>query len=722
MNGNAVDGASVPSSDQTGAFGSFTVVVCAYTEERLTLLEAAIQSVQQQSHPVRQLILVVDHSPALFAKAMATFGANVEVVANTHRKGLAGARNSGLALALGEIVAFLDDDAQAPIGWLAGLLGGYDSSDVAGVGGSVSPIWPDPGRPSWFPSSFDWVVGCSYSGLPTKPAVVRNPLGANMSFRRALLEEIGGFDEALGRKGRRPLGCEETELAIRLRQTHRDALVLYLPEIEVIHSVSVERTRISYFMRRCFFEGRSKAAIVARVGVADGLAAERTFIARNCSSTRMSDAPTGAGAPPSAQQVLASAAGIAAAGVGFVAGLVAEAPGLSARSGRGETGHWARGPDRAKPHVSNRRLNVAMVAPEALPGSGGIATHISEVAERLTNLGVEVTVATTGDVDCPAQCERQGVAILTFPRWRYPKDGFVSPLLLAELRQGGHDLVHVQGVHTLLAPAALLVGQRIGLPTVLSLHTGGHSSFVRHKLRPLQWAILTPVLRRTTAIVAVSEHEMKVFGRYLGQHRSKITLIPNGVAAREPRFMFEQPFEGSPLLVSVGRLERYKGHHKVIAALPAILGTAPEARLVIAGSGPYEMQLRRLARRLGVADRVSIKSYRDEQRPQLLALIASADVVTLLSTYEGHPLAVLEAIGLGRPIVVADSPGLTEIAEQGLAVMVPGRATADDTARCILGALSSMGRRASAVPPLPTWDDCARDLAEVYRRVVACGS
>ena len=77
------------------------------------------------------------------------------------------------------------------------------------------PRWPER-RPRWLPPEFDWVVGCSYRGLPETVSVVRNPIGASMSLRTSLALEAGGFDDAVGRVGTSPRGCEETELAIRL--------------------------------------------------------------------------------------------------------------------------------------------------------------------------------------------------------------------------------------------------------------------------------------------------------------------------------------------------------------------------------------------------------------------------------------------------------------------------------------------------------------------------
>lgn len=121
-------------------------------------------------------------------------------VENIESRGLSGARNSGVAVATGAIVAFLDDDAVAEPDWLERLAAHYADPNVIGVGGSVKTDWLH-GRPRCFPREFDWVVGCSYRGLPEATSRVRNPIGANMSFRAEVLHRTGGFTSGRDRQG-----------------------------------------------------------------------------------------------------------------------------------------------------------------------------------------------------------------------------------------------------------------------------------------------------------------------------------------------------------------------------------------------------------------------------------------------------------------------------------------------------------------------------------------
>ena len=178
------------------------------------------------------------------------------------------------ATATGEVLAFLDDDAVAEPDWLERLLAGYEDPRVLAVGGAVLPWWVA-GRPAAFPPEFDWVVGCTYRGMPDVPAPVRNLIGANMSFRRQLLERAGGFVDGIGRIGTKPVGCEETELCIRLGQLDPEGVILFDPSVAVRHVVTPDRTTLRYYARRCWSEGRSKALVAARVGSRDALSNER---------------------------------------------------------------------------------------------------------------------------------------------------------------------------------------------------------------------------------------------------------------------------------------------------------------------------------------------------------------------------------------------------------------------------------------------------------------
>ena len=257
---------------------SLTVVVCAYTAERWTLLSSCLSSLREQDPRPDQIVLVVDHNDELLARSRAAFGDEFEIIANQGRRGLSSARNTGVGVARGDIVAFVDDDATPQVGWSKRLMDAYDPT-TAGVGGSARPIW-ESGDPRWFPAEFLWVVGCTWAGQPRERSRVRNFIGANMSLRRSVLLEIGGFRDGIGRIGRNPVGGEETEICIRISQTWPTCALILEPSLVVDHSVPSQRASLSYFVHRCWAEGTSKALVSRSVGHRDGLAEERSHAAR----------------------------------------------------------------------------------------------------------------------------------------------------------------------------------------------------------------------------------------------------------------------------------------------------------------------------------------------------------------------------------------------------------------------------------------------------------
>ena len=247
-----------------------SVVICAYTEKRWHELVAAVASVQGQGTLPREIIIVVDHNPSLLERVRADLP-KVIAVANHESRGLGGTRNSGVALAKGSVIAFLDDDAIAAPAWLEQLWAGYKDANVAGVGGAIVPAWQG-GRPGWFPAEFDWVVGCTYRGMPETATPVRNLIGCNMSYRRDVFAAVGPF--------RLGYGCDETEFCIRILRHWPEKELLYQPEAKVYHQVTASRTTWRYFRSRCYFEGGSKAVVSWLQGSRKGLASERAYTLR----------------------------------------------------------------------------------------------------------------------------------------------------------------------------------------------------------------------------------------------------------------------------------------------------------------------------------------------------------------------------------------------------------------------------------------------------------
>jgi glycosyltransferase involved in cell wall biosynthesis/GT2 family glycosyltransferase len=690
---------SAPPDPGSSERPTISVVICAFTEDRLDALGEAIDSIGAQSVQPLETVLVIDHAPELLVEARRRWP-EIEVFANEEAQGLSGARNTGLAKSHGDVVAFIDDDAVAAPDWLERLTEAYGDRMVVGAGGTVRPRW-EAGRPGWFPEEFDWVVGCTHSGMPSRPEPVRNLVGANMSFRRDALTEVGGFSHDLGRIGTLPVGCEETDLCIRIARDRPGETILYDPAAGVEHSVPATRARFGYFTERCSAEGRSKAVLAAMVGSDAGLSSERSYV--------RSTLPRGflrgvgdvfRGKPAGLTRSAMIAIGLLTTAAGY-----ARARG-SSQSSVTDGGRSDRPPSSA--------LRVLMVTPRRPTEHGGVERHVMEVSRRIAAAGAEVEVL-CGDPEVHGVDTElhDGVEIHAVRAWPAKRDWYLAPRLWREIGRARPDLIHIQSYHTLIAPLAMLRALVLGIPYVVTFHGGGHSSGLRNRLRGVQLQLLRPLLSRARRLVAVARFEIDRYGRALGVPPERFVLIPNGtdIVVGE-----SGGGDGSATLATIGRLERYKGHHRVLAAFPDVLQSRPDARLLVVGKGPYESELRRQAEALGVGERVEFTSVTPGDPAAMGELLGQVGLVVLLSDFETHPLVALEAAAAHRRLLVADNGGLGELAEDGFASAIPVDEPPQAVAEAILRELDRPGP--TDAPPITSWDECAVALLELYRSIV----
>ena len=254
-------------------------------------------------------------------------------------------------------------------------------------------------------------------------------------------------------------------------------------------------------------------------------------------------------------------------------------------------------------------------------------------------------------------------------------------------------------------------------PYLVTLHTGGHSSSFRNRLRSLQWRALGPLLRGAAVVVAVSRFEQRLFQQACSIDAARFKIIPNGGDLPPTE---EQCSVVPGLIVSSGRLERYKGHDRAIRALPIVRRSIPNATLRILGSGPYESHLRSLVQSLGLQKFVTIEYVPLHDRPRMLMVLGRAAAIVALSEYEAHPVAVMEALTLGIPAVGLDTTGIGDLVEDGLVRGVPRNASPTTIARALVAALEC--QRVTGSAELPTWDTATLSLAHLYMFTVATAS
>jgi glycogen synthase len=393
-------------------------------------------------------------------------------------------------------------------------------------------------------------------------------------------------------------------------------------------------------------------------------------------------------------------------------------------------------------------MRIALVAARYSPFVGGIETHVHEVGTRMAALGHQVRVLTTDPSGAlPKEQIRDGLCIRRLKAWPKNRDFYFSPRLYSEIRDGGYDIVHFQGYNTFVPPIGMTAALLSKIPYVLTFHSGGHPSRLRNAVRGIQRQVLSPLVKRAAHLIGVSQYEAEFFREHMGLDASRLSVVPNGAELPPPSD--PRPAREPHLVLSIGRLERYKGHHRAIEAFPQLLKQIPDARLIIVGSGSYKGELQRLARNLtlsglpqlflpnpwgghtmleSVPATVSFVSIPTNERQRLTDLLYQAGLVVLLSDYEAHPVSVMEALSVGRPVLVTDTTGLREIAQKGWCRSVPLDADSPTIAAAMAAELHGFsaagkclgaGNCTSAVPvSLPNWDDCTRQLLNIYEGVV----
>ena len=215
-------------------------------------VDRALESLWRQTVQPDHVVVVVDHDDHLLewaADAWSTPGTagdmRVDVVANTRNPGHAGARDTGIQWAWGEIVAFLARDAVADPHWVETLLEDYADTDVAGVGGGALADWGTMSPPAWLPPAFGWAADCAHPRLPGDRSAPGDFTAANLSFRREVLVEIGGFTAARG----------VDRLCRLVQERFPRARLRYDDSLEVFQRMDDGERTFAHFRRRCFARG-----------------------------------------------------------------------------------------------------------------------------------------------------------------------------------------------------------------------------------------------------------------------------------------------------------------------------------------------------------------------------------------------------------------------------------------------------------------------------------
>lgn len=371
---------------------------------------------------------------------------------------------------------------------------------------------------------------------------------------------------------------------------------------------------------------------------------------------------------------------------------------------------------------------VALVASSFLPRAGGVEEHVLHVARRLHADGHRVAVwaVDQGDEDVPAALD--GVVPVRYLPTPLPARSVASLASFAAAapaawrawrsayRADRPDALHVH-CYGPQGPWAHALSRRTGTPLVVTGHgetfMDAHDAFGTSAL--LRGA-LTRSLAHAHAVTACSRYALADLEDRFGLAPGRGVVVPNGIDLDEPGGP-RPPWLPDRYVLAVGRVVRTKGFDLLVRAF-AGADLPPDVRLVIGGDGPELADLRALARREGVADRVVLPGRLS--RPQVVSAVAGALALVVPSRVEAFGIVVLEGWRAGVPVVVTSRGGPPEFVDDGrTGLLVDPEDTAalgrtvervvDDLA--LAHVLGDAGRaRAAAF----SWDRVARRYAELY--------
>ena len=362
-------------------------------------------------------------------------------------------------------------------------------------------------------------------------------------------------------------------------------------------------------------------------------------------------------------------------------------------------------------------MRIVQVVPFYHPQIGGVETHVRSLARGCAAAGDEVTVLTHQNGEISPDETIESVRVLRFPLSVHSTTYPFSIRLFSYLRQHAtdFDLVHSHSYHTLVGHAAI----RSRLPFVFTphYHGTGHTPF-RVLLHRLYRPSGSRQFRAADAIICVSDAERALVVKDFPDAAGKITTIPNGTSFKKLTTSQDGGRYDEPMVLTVGRLERYKNLDLVIAAFQALPSAAT---LVVVGDGPDRSRLERLAR--SGQPRWPVRFTGRASAQQLDGLLARAAVVTSASDHEAFGLTLAEGLASGARVVASGIPAHREIgrlAGHDAPVTFADPRDTPQFAKALAESLAS-GRVTAGELKLPSWDQVVDATRELYSRTQARG-
>ena len=338
-------------------------------------------------------------------------------------------------------------------------------------------------------------------------------------------------------------------------------------------------------------------------------------------------------------------------------------------------------------------------------------TIVQRLCANLVEMGNSVHVLTTDPTrSLPRRQTIDGIIVERFPSLAPSGTAYFSPSLGSFLRKNrtSYDIINVHGYHSLIALHTAMACKRDNLVIHSYYHGSGKTALTNALLRAYKpfgkW-----VINSASRVISLSKYERGLLMRDFGITQEKVAIVSPGLDS----FFYPEVARDTYSVLTVARLEKYKGVEEVVRSLPYL---GPRYHLTIVGRGTYGPQIRELVHSLGLNSRVEI--YDSLPREILNKKFSEAGVFVLLSRSESFGIAVMEALAAGTPCVVLNSAALSEWVDNENCFGIDSPPHPRDVAHLIS---ESAGRRIHG-EKFKSWMKMAEEVVEQYNAVLSKSS
>jgi len=317
---------------------------------------------------------------------------------------------------------------------------------------------------------------------------------------------------------------------------------------------------------------------------------------------------------------------------------------------------------------------------------GGLGRHVNDLVQSCKEENLTIIVMTISHTGKESYSFNDGIHIFRMIPWQ--EDSASLPDYFRNLNfrftqfilQDLHiqfDLVHVHD--WFFATTACQIKKMLGIPFVSTIHSTERErkQFNNGRVIPQIIEYEDQLLQYSDHIIVCSEYMKDILLIRKPNRQNSISVIPNGIILENLKKMLSKdealkrfPFLTEPILLGIGRLVKEKGFHILIEAFSQIHRQYPTLKLVLAGSGPYENELKRISKLYKLDSKVIFVGFLNEIERN--TLLSKCEIVVIPSLYEPFGIVALEGLAASKPVLAFKTGGLKEIVKDNRGILLEG--------------------------------------------------